>query len=80
MKTVITLSTKEHDELVDAYTRAASQEAGYELTTKDDQHILLAAVVSALKQLGITIMIDWLGDGKLTFDHDEDEEEDYEEE
>lgn len=80
MKTVITLSAKEHDELVDAYTRAASQEAGYELTTKDDQHILLAAVVSALKQLGITIMIDWIGDGKLTFDHDEDEEEDCEEE
>lgn len=80
MKTVITLSAKEHDELVDAYTRAASQEAGYELTTNDDQHILLAAVVSALKQLGITIMIDWIGDGELTFDHDEDEEEDYEEE
>ena len=80
MKNVITLSVKEHDELVDAYTRAASQEAGYELTTNDDQHILLAAVVAALNQLGITVMVDWVGDGELTFDYDEDEEEDYEEE
>jgi len=75
MKKVIALSVKEHDELVDAYTRAASQEAGYELTTDDDQNILLAAVVSAFKQLGITLMVDWIGDGELTFDHGEDEEE-----
>lgn len=80
MKKVITLSVKEHDELVDAYTRAASQQAGYELTTDDDQHILLAAVASAFKQLGITVMVDWIGDGELTFDYDEDEEEDCEEE
>lgn len=80
MKKVIALSVKEHDELVDAYTRAASQEAGYELTTDDDQNILLAAVASAFEQLGITIMVDWVGDGELTFDPGEDEEEDYEEE
>ncbi len=78
MKNTITLSLKEHDELVNAYTEAASREAGYELTSDEDQDILLAAVASALRQLGITVMIDWIGDGELVFDYDEDEEEDYE--
>ena len=80
MKNTITLSVKEHDELVNAYTKAASQRAGFELTSDDDQSILCAAVASALHQLGITLMIDWIGNGELIFDYEEDEEEDYEEE
>ena len=80
MKNIITLSVKEHDELVNACTKAASREAGYEMTSTEDQNILIATIVSAFRQLGITLMIDWIGDGELTFDYDEDEEEDYEEE